>query len=134
MLVEMLIVKKHLLKKHKLSFTQLLDDDKLKTILFHSESGESLESSVIMPIIDLKGMNKYQSTGSAITYFRRYSLACILGLITDKDLDACGDVDSEKTLNSCKDLDELKGVYSKLSKADQAKYASLKDELKLKLK
>ena len=28
--------------------------------------------------------------GSAISYFRRYSLSSILGLVTDKDLDATG--------------------------------------------
>jgi len=36
-------------------------------------------------------MNAYQSIGSGITYFRRYSLSCMLGLITDKDIDAKGD-------------------------------------------
>ena len=35
-------------------------------------------------------MNEYQSFGSGVTYYRRYALASMLGLITDKDLDACG--------------------------------------------
>jgi hypothetical protein len=35
-------------------------------------------------------MNDYQTLGSGITYLRRYSLSTILGLITDKDVDACG--------------------------------------------
>ena len=35
-------------------------------------------------------MNDFQTLGSGITYLRRYSLSTILGLITDKDVDACG--------------------------------------------
>ena len=35
-------------------------------------------------------MNDYQSFGSGITYFRRYSLGVKLGLITDVDNDASG--------------------------------------------
>jgi hypothetical protein len=89
---------KPLLKKYKLGFTQMLDGDKLKTIIYHIDSGESIESSVTMPIADLKGMNVYQSMGSAITYFRRYSLSCALGLITDKDIDAAGEQTPKKTM------------------------------------
>ena len=33
-------------------------------------------------------MNTFQIMGSAITYYRRYSLSAALGLITDKDIDA----------------------------------------------
>ena len=32
-------------------------------------------------------MNQFQVTGSAITYYRRYSLSAILGLVTDIDND-----------------------------------------------
>ncbi len=41
--------------------------------------------------IQLKGMNDYQSFGSGVTYFRRYCLSSILGLVTDKDTDASGE-------------------------------------------
>lgn len=82
---------KPLLKKHGLGFTQLLDNQNLKTIIYHIESGESLESSVFLPTAEMKGMNVYQSNGSAITYYRRYSLSTILGLITDKDIDSKGE-------------------------------------------
>jgi hypothetical protein len=80
-----------LMKKHKLGFTQLLGDGNIKTIIFHSESGETLESEVTIPNnVVLKGMNEFQVTGSAITYYRRYSLSAILGLVTDKDTDGDG--------------------------------------------
>jgi len=80
-----------LMKKHKLGFTQLLGDGNIKTIIFHTESGETLESEVTIPNnVVLKGMNEFQVTGSAITYYRRYSLSAILGLVTDKDTDGSG--------------------------------------------
>jgi len=79
-----------LLKKHKLCFTQLLQDNGIKTILFHVESGEQLESFTIIPLVKLGAMNEYQSYGSGVTYYRRYALSSMLGLVTDKDTDAAG--------------------------------------------
>jgi hypothetical protein len=80
-----------LMQKNKLGFTQLLGDGNIKTIIFHTESGEMLESEVTIPNnVVLKGMNEFQVTGSAITYYRRYSLSAILGLVTDKDTDGSG--------------------------------------------
>lgn len=95
-----------LLKKHSLGFTQLINGTKIKTILFELESGETIESDTDMPIDSLnyeegldkkgnkkmllrgfEGMNKAQAIGSLITYFRRYALSSILGLVTDADSD-----------------------------------------------
>ena len=77
------------MKKHKLGFTQLLNDNKITTIIFHTESGETIQSEVVIPDdVVLKGMNKFQIVGSGITYYRRYSLSAILGLVTDADNDA----------------------------------------------
>ena len=81
-----------ILKKHKLGFTQLLEGTGIKTIIFHIESGESLESFVEIPQnMTLKGMNTFQVNGSGITYYRRYSLSSALGLVTDIDSDAKGE-------------------------------------------
>lgn len=83
---------KPLLSKHGLGFTQPLDGDKVKTIVYHVETGESIESSINIPAgVSLKGQNDFQTLGSGITYLRRYSLSCVLGLITDKDADAHGE-------------------------------------------
>lgn len=79
-----------LLKKHKLCFTQLLENDGIRTILFHVDSGEQLESFTTIPLVKLGAMNEYQSYGSGVTYFRRYALSAMLGLVTDKDTDAAG--------------------------------------------
>lgn len=98
-----------LLKKNKLGFAQPLNGKTLKTIIFEIESGETLESKVEMPIDSInyeeivdkngnkksvikgfEGMNKAQAIGSLITYFRRYALSSMLGLVTDKDTDGGG--------------------------------------------
>lgn len=81
-----------LLKKHGLGFTQLVGNNEIKTIIFDIVSGECLETTTNIPDnVDLKGMNKFQVLGSAITYIRRYALSSALGLITDKDTDASGE-------------------------------------------
>ena len=81
-----------LLQKHGLGFTQLINDTGVKTILFHTESGENIFSETPIPQnVQLKGMNDFQVLGSAITYIRRYSLSALLGIITDKDTDAAGE-------------------------------------------
>ena len=80
-----------LLAKYNLGFSQPLEGDGIRTIIFHTETGETIESFVSIPQnVQLKGQNDFQIMGSAISYFRRYSLSSILGLVTDKDLDATG--------------------------------------------
>lgn len=81
-----------LLKKHGLGFTQPLSGNQIKTIVYHVESGETIESLTDIPQgVKLSGQNDFQVLGSAITYLRRYSLSSILGLVTDKDTDASGE-------------------------------------------
>ena len=96
-LEEITKVIKPLLTKHGLGYTQPLDGTNVKTIIFHAESGESLESVAHIPQdVELKGQNQFQVLGSAITYLRRYSLASVLGLVTDEDTDAAGEQTSYK--------------------------------------
>lgn len=128
---------KPLLKKHGLGFTQFLNGDSLNTMIYHIESGEKLESSVnLLHNVKLSSMNDYQVLGSGITYLRRYSLSCLLGLITDKDIDANGEqlMPNDVKLKKCKTLSELKAVFSSFSKAEQLEFETLKDELKPTLK
>lgn len=84
-----------LLQKHGLGFTQLINTkdgvNYLATVVFHVESGEQIESNCMIPYVQLKGMNDFQSFGSGVTYFRRYCLSSMLGLVTDKDTDASGE-------------------------------------------
>ena len=92
-----------LLKKHGLGFTQLIHGTDLITIIFHVESGETLESKTSIPQgVALKGMNDFQVLGSAITYLRRYALSSALGLVTDKDTDAGGEQVKNEPKNEVK--------------------------------
>lgn len=124
-----------LLKSNGLGFTQLIEGQSVKTIIFHVESGELIESLTSIPQnVILKGMNDFQILGSAITYIRRYSLSSALGLITDKDTDAGGQqLSNMDKLNACKTLAELQKVYTTISKPS-AKEFELKEKLKLTLK
>jgi len=106
---------KPLLKKNDLAFTQLLNGQCLNTVLFHVKSGETIESSVDLPLdVQLKGQNQFQVNGSAITYYRRYSLSAMLGLITDKDIDACGD----KDIDACGEKEPAKKTHVVLTDAN----------------
>lgn len=81
-----------ILKKNGLGFYQAVNEGVLKTVVFHIESGETIESNTeLKSNVSLKGMNDFQVLGSGITYIRRYSLSALLGIITDKDTDAAGE-------------------------------------------
>lgn len=87
-----------LMKKNGLGFYQSVNGTQIKTVIFHSESGETLESNTDIPQgVQLKGMNDFQVLGSAITYIKRYALSSLLGLVTDKDTDASGEQVSKPT-------------------------------------
>ena len=110
------------LKANNLGFTQLLEGNQLKTIVFHTESGEMLESSADIPTDTLKGMNQFQILGSAITYMRRYALTSAFGLVTDKDLDATS---LEDKLNRATSDQDLASLFKSLTPDEQKKYQSL---------
>ncbi len=80
------------LTKHGLSVTQLVgSDDKglnLTTMLLHA-SGQSITTTCSVPV---SKQNDPQAAGSAITYFRRYQLAAIVGVYqTDDDAELATD-------------------------------------------
>lgn len=73
-----------ILSKHKLVFTQVPEENThLITMLFHSASGEYIESRYCLS----SSITTPQAIGSAITYARRYSLTALLGLNIDDDDD-----------------------------------------------
>ena len=77
-----------LLAKHGLGFTQLLQGNSIQTVLFHVETGEKIESLTEIPTDEASRMNIFQSAGSGISYFRRYAISSMLGIVTDVDTDA----------------------------------------------
>jgi hypothetical protein len=117
-----------LLKKNGLCFSQLLENDGIRTILFHVESGESLESFTSIPKVKLGNMNDFQAYGSGVTYFRRYCLSSMLAIVTDKDTDAAGtQVESKQIpsilplagwkimIDGCQSIDQLNALYAEKS-------------------
>ena len=52
--------------------------------------------------IEIKGMNDFQVDGTRITYYRRYSLGCALGIATDEDIDAAGEQVKKVQTNQAK--------------------------------
>jgi hypothetical protein len=81
-----------LLKKYNLALTQPLGGKSVRTILFHTITGETIESEIDIPQgIQLKGQNDFQVLGSAITYLRRYSISSLLNIVVDNDTDIAGE-------------------------------------------
>lgn len=112
-----------LMEKHGLGFTQAVNGTQLCTTIFHSKSGESIEGCADIPQgVELRGMNPFQSLGSAITYMRRYQLSAMLGLVTDKDTDAQGDVKPSKQPLTDKAKEAIiKAVFEGKGTIEQAK-------------
>ena len=78
-----------------LVFTQIPTGlNKLKTVLFHVASGETVEGG------DEKKPSQAnpQQQASAITYMRRYALVAMLGLNTDEDDDGSHTSDTAKVM------------------------------------
>ena len=73
--------------RHRL--THKSEGNILETIIFDLETEDDEVHSLKIPEgVSLAGMNDYQSLGSALTYFRRYHLIIIFGILTDEDVDA----------------------------------------------
>ncbi len=85
-----------LLYKYGLVVSQPLVDGCIETILYHVPSEEYMKSATPIPHVQLGNMNEYQAFGSGVTYYRRYALSSMLGLVTDKDTDAAGEPVKQK--------------------------------------
>jgi hypothetical protein len=73
---------KPILNALKLVLTQPVVKGEVKTVITDTESGEVIESSICLD----SSLNA-QQTGSAITYYRRYTLSSLLALEIDEDDD-----------------------------------------------
>ena len=142
------------LKANGLAVVQMIDNDRLITLLTH-KSGQWFQS-----VISIRNANNlaYQDLGSAITYLKRYSFCAILGIVADDDDDAnraCGNqavfsepkqpqqqgrtiadiaksLDPEKELDLINALDEVAKAPSKDSLTDNYKrYKALYDSTPL---
>lgn len=73
---------KPILNSLKLVVTQPIINGVVYTVISDTESTESLKSGIALPL----NLNA-QQTGSAITYFRRYTISSLLSLEIDEDDD-----------------------------------------------
>lgn len=124
-----------LLKKHGLGFTQLVQEDGVKTIVFHIVSGEQIESITPIPQgVKLAKMNEFQVLGSAITYIRRYALSSILCLVSDVDLDANGAINAAKAVEKewfNENSTQWNAMLDSLAKGNKITLAQIKAKYKV---
>ena len=75
---------------------QPINDGKVSTIIIHAESGEQMESSIELPTL-----SNPQQMGSAITYYRRYTLQSLLSLqAEDDDANTASKTPAPKTITN----------------------------------
>lgn len=79
-----------LLAENHLEYTQTFecigDSNILVTTLVHHKSKESIDSRFVLPNPQLLGgTNINHAIGGSITYFRRYTLCALLGLVSDTE-------------------------------------------------
>lgn len=137
---------KPILNKLNLVLTQPIINGEVLSVITCVETNEYVQSGIVLPT----GLNA-QQIGSAITYFRRYTLSSLLSLEIDEDDDgnmASGKKETPKeapkvdysahieSLQKATTLLELKAIYEGLSKELQKvpEIVAAKDLLKSKLK
>lgn len=77
---------KPVLFKHGLAITQFVGKGDLVTRLIHA-SGQFISETTELPFREAMTM---QERGSVISYMRRYTIVCLLGIVGDEDDDANG--------------------------------------------
>lgn len=129
-----------ILQKHDLLLLQPIEAEWVKTQIFDIETGEKVSSEIHLP-----EQKDPQKLGSAITYYRRYTLQSLLGLqAEDDDGNKASrpitpkaekvDVDRlKKRLEACKDLKQLQTVYGALTATEKTASQGVKDTMKAKL-
>ena len=123
-----------ILSKHDLVLLQPIANGFVSTVIVDIETSEKVESSLALPNIQ-----DPQKLGSAITYYRRYTLQSLLGLqAEDDDANTATKQVARETpsnrLKRCKTLAELQSVYTGLTRTEQTATLTLKDQLKQTLK
>jgi len=127
-----------LLEKNGLILLQPILSNRVQSIIFHVETSQQVYSE-----IELQQFNDPQKLGSAITYYRRYTLQSLLGLQAEDDDGNKASQPQQPTidvarletrLNACKNLLELQTTYLSFTQAEQKLTVALKDKLKTTLK
>lgn len=139
-LTQILSEVKPLLTECGLVLIQPIDSNGVGTTIIDFENGQKVETYISLP-----SNLSPQQLGSAITYFRRYTLASLLALEIDDDdaqmtnkpvqqvVQPTVDEVNAKIINA-KTLAELKTMFEALPKNEQLIATPLKDKLKQTLK
>ena len=98
-----------LLKKHGLLLLQPIENNEVKSVIYNIDGDGQIESGISLP-----SLPDPQKLGSAITYFRRYTLQSLLALQAEDD-------DGNKAITKIKPLlldnsPELKNAMTGMSK------------------
>jgi hypothetical protein len=122
-----------IMQKNGLLILQPIEAEWVKTQIFDVETGEKVCSE-----IHLGNITDPQKLGSAITYYRRYTLQSLLGLQAEDDDGNKASapvkrIDYISKLHNCKTLGELQKVYTSIIKPTNQEF-ELKEKLKLTLK
>lgn len=103
-----------------ISTPNVLDDGTpvLEIELLH-ESGESKKGRLLLPT----DTNKPQAVGSAITYYRRYGLASLTGIVADEDDDgnaaSAGPTQAEKRIEQARQGGPAKPASAQAAQSNQ---------------
>ena len=117
------------LNKHGLVLIQPIKSGKVESVLVDVESGDEIDSSLQLP-----ELNDPQKLGSCITYYRRYTLASLLGLQAEDD-DANLASKKKATTKPKPSSEQWKKMIEKNTTLEQAeKHFTLSDEQKKILK
>ena len=127
-----------LLEKNGLLLLQPIQQGVVSSYIYHVETEDFVWSG-----IELGNITDPQKLGSAITYYRRYTLQSLLGLqAEDDDANKASQPSAPKLdvnrlndrLNACTTLADLQTVYKGFTPAEQKATVELKDKLKTTLK
>lgn len=77
---ELLLQIEPILQENGMILVQPIEDNKVCSKIYHVKTGQYLESSMTLP-----GLQDPQKMGSAVTYYRRYTLQSLLALQADDD-------------------------------------------------
>ena len=128
------------LEKHGLLMLQPIEDNCVKTQIFDIEEGRT---SILQSVMQLPDLKDPQKIGSAITYYRRYTLQSLLGLQAEDD-DGNKAVKppkpvkvdytrQETALKACETKEDFKKTWLAFSSNEKTALTKLKNELIIKL-
>jgi hypothetical protein len=117
-----------ILHTHGLILVQPIENDKVSSKIYHVKTGQVLESSMTLP-----NLQDPQKMGSAVTYYRRYTLQSLLALQA-KDDDGNHAAKPDKITRDV-NADIVKGLVDKMNGFKTIKevadcYTTLSPELK----